>query len=60
MEIIEINDKEYIEERFPSVAEVMGLAPKGSTPPRLFPIVGYAEDPSGKLVPMLGIKMREE
>ncbi|WP_077532630.1 hypothetical protein [Massiliimalia massiliensis] len=60
MKIIEINGKEYIEERFPSVAEVMGLAPKGSTLPQLFPIVGYAESPSGKLVPMLGIKMREE
>ena len=53
MEIIEVNGKEYIKMHQPSVAEYYGLVPKGSTPPLLFPVVGYAEDPSGKLVCLL-------
>jgi hypothetical protein len=60
MNIVTINGIEYIEERFPSVAEVMGLAPKDSTPPSRFPIIGYQEDDNGRLVPMIGLKWKEE
>lgn len=60
MERITVDGKEYIKVYLPSVAEAYGLKPKGSTPPVLFPLVGYAKDRSGNLVPMLGIKMKEE
>lgn len=60
MERITVDDKEYIRMYLPNVAEAYGLKPRGSTPPVLFPIIGYEKDGSGNPVPMLGIKMRED
>ena len=52
MEHITIDGKEYLELYLPSVAEAYGLRPRGSTPPALFPIIGYEKDGSGNPVPM--------
>lgn len=60
MKIVEENGKKYAEMYCPSVAEVMGLIPKGSSELLRFPITGYVEDSTGNNLPMLGIKMMSD
>lgn len=57
MKIVEENGNKYAEMYCPSVAEVMGLAPEGSSKPMKFPITGYVQDSFGEDLPMLGIKI---
>lgn len=44
----------------PSVADVVGLAPKGSSKPLRFPIIGFEKDGEGNMVPLLGVKMMSD
>lgn len=57
MNIITENGVQYAEFNCRSVAEVVGLAPKGSSKPLRFPVIGYEKDEVGNMVPCLGIKM---
>ena len=43
-----------------SIAEVMGLAPEGSSRKLSFPVIGEEEDEVGNLVPLLGIKQMSD
>lgn len=60
MNIVTENGVQYAEVNCRSVAEVMGLAPKGSSKPLRFPVVGYKKDGAGNMVPCLGIKMMSD
>ncbi len=51
---------QYAELNCQSVAKVMGLAPKGSSKPLRFPVIGYKKDGAGNMVPCLGIKMMSD
>lgn len=43
-----------------SIAEVMGLAPEGSSRELRFPVIGEERDEAGNLVPLLGIKQMSD
>ena len=58
--LIEENGVQFMEMYCPSVAEVVGLAPKGSSKPLRFPIIGFEEDEEGNMVPLLDVKMMSD
>lgn len=60
MNIVTENGVQYAEVNCRSVAEVVGLTPKGSSKPLRFPVVGYEKDRAGNMVPCLGVKMMSD
>ena len=58
--LIEENGVQFMEMYCPSVAEVVGLAPKWSSKPLRFPIIGFEEDEEGNMVPLLDVKMMSD
>ena len=58
--LVEENGMQFMEMYCPSVAEVVGLAPKGSSKPLCFPIIGFEKDGEGNMVPHLGVKMMSD
>ena len=58
--LIEENGMQFMEMYCPSVAEVVGLAPKGSSKSLRFPIIGFEKDGEGNKVPHLGVKMMSD
>lgn len=60
MNIVTDNGVQYAELNCRSVAEVVGLAQKGSSKPLRFPVIGYEKYGAGNMVPCLGIKMMSD
>jgi len=60
MNIVTENGVRYAELNCRSVAGVVGLAPKGSSKPLRFPVIGHEKDEAGNIVPHLGIKMMSD
>lgn len=58
--LVEENGVQFMEMYCPSVAEVVGLSPKGSSKPLCFPIIGFEKDGEGNMVPHLGVKMMSD
>lgn len=59
-DFVEENGVQFMEMYCPGVAEVVGLAPKGSSKPLRFPIIGFEKDGEGNMVPLLGVKMMSD
>lgn len=57
MNIVTENGVQYAEMYCPSVAEAVGLAPKGSSKLLRFSVTGYRKGPDGSMVPQLEIGM---
>lgn len=60
MNIVTENGAQYAELDCRSFAEVVGLAPKGSSKPLRFLVIGYEKDGAGNMIPCLGVKMMSD
>lgn len=60
MNIVIERGNSFVEMSCRSIAEVMGLAPEGSSRKLSFPVIGYEEDEAGHKVPCLGIEQMSD